>query len=64
LPDKLSEKQQELIRERYTPAHSLENLANGIEAFFGTAPDSSNPGIAKVKRSGNTVTFTHPEAKP
>ncbi len=41
-----------------------DGLANGIEAFFGTPPDASTPGLAEVERSGNTVTFTHPEADP
>jgi hypothetical protein len=41
-----------------------DGLENGIEAFFGTAPDSSNAGLAEIARSGNEVTFTHSEADP
>jgi hypothetical protein len=37
-----------------------DNLGNGIEAFFGTNPSISSTGIAEVGKSGNTVTFTHP----
>jgi hypothetical protein len=37
-----------------------DNLGNGIEAFFGTVPSVSNAGITEVGKSGNTVTFSHP----
>ncbi len=38
-----------------------DKLGNGIEAFFGTNPSISSTGIAQVSKSGNTVTFTHPD---
>jgi hypothetical protein len=37
-----------------------DSLGNGIEGFFGTAPDVWNAGLAEVSKSTNTVTFTHP----
>ena len=37
-----------------------DNLGNGIEGFFGTDPSVGNAGLTQVGKSGNTVTFTHP----
>ncbi len=41
-----------------------DGIKNGVEAFFGTAPDSANPGLTEVAGSGSSLTFTHPEADP
>ena len=41
-----------------------DNLGNGIEAFFGTAPDIANAGLAQVSQSGAMTSFTHPVAEP
>ncbi|RFC51829.1 MAG: Autotransporter-associated beta strand repeat-containing protein [Verrucomicrobia bacterium] len=38
-----------------------DGLKNGVENFFGTAPDRSNPGIVPGAATGNTFTFTHPQ---
>jgi autotransporter-associated beta strand protein len=38
-----------------------DGLKNGVENFFGTAPDVSNPGIVPGAATGNTFTFTHPQ---
>ena len=39
-----------------------DSIPNGVEAFFGTNPDTTSLGINQVGRSGNTVTFQHREA--
>ncbi len=41
-----------------------DGIDNGVEAFFGTAPNAPNAGIAAVSFSGSSLTFTHPEADP
>jgi autotransporter-associated beta strand protein len=38
-----------------------DGIVNGIENLFGTNPTQSSQGIVQVARSGNTVTFQHPE---
>ena len=35
---------------------------NGVENFFGTAPDQSSPGLMVGVKAGNSFTFTHPQA--
>jgi hypothetical protein len=37
-----------------------DNLANGVEAWFGTHPGQFNAGITQVAASGNVTTFRHP----
>jgi len=37
-----------------------DNLGNGIEGFFGSDPSVGNAGLTQVGKSGNEVTFTHP----
>lgn len=39
-----------------------DGIENGIENVFGTDPSVSSPGISEVARSGNTVTFRHPQS--
>jgi hypothetical protein len=39
-----------------------DGMKNGIESIFGTAPDVAGSGIEGVARSGNTVTFRHPQS--
>lgn len=41
-----------------------DGLANGVEAFFGTPPDSPSSGISSIERTENTLSFNHPEASP
>lgn len=41
-----------------------DGIDSGVEAFFGTAPDSPNAGLTEVAESGGDLTFTHPEADP
>ncbi len=41
-----------------------DKLDNGVEAFFGTAPDAANAGITQVATDGTTTTFAHPQADP
>ena len=41
-----------------------DGLKNGVEAFFGTAPNAPNAGLSAVALSGSSLTFTHPEADP
>jgi hypothetical protein len=38
-----------------------DNLANGLEAWFGTHPGEFNPGLAGLTTDGATTTFTHPQ---
>lgn len=42
-----------------------DGLRNGIENFFGTAPDAPSPGIAvgTVNPAQGTFTFTHPQGE-
>ena len=40
-----------------------DNLSNGIEGFFGTDPSEGNTGLTQVAKSGNSMTFQHPEAE-
>jgi len=35
---------------------------NGIESIFGTNPGTTSRGIEEINRSGNTVTFRHPQS--
>lgn len=37
-----------------------DGLANGIEAWFGTHPGQSNPGISGLSVSGSTTSYSHP----
>ena len=37
-----------------------DGLKNGIEAWFGTHPGISNPGITEIASDGVTTTFRHP----
>jgi hypothetical protein len=41
-----------------------DGLKNGLENYFGTDPATSNRGLTAVARSGNTITFQHPNANP
>lgn len=34
---------------------------NGVENFFGTNPSSPNIGVTEISKSGNTITFRHPQ---
>ena len=38
-----------------------DNLANGLEAWFGTHPGQFSSGLANVSSTGLTTTFTHPQ---
>ncbi len=38
-----------------------DGLANGLEAWFGTHPGQFNSGLTNIARTGNTITFTHPQ---
>ena len=38
-----------------------DGLKNGVENFFGTNPSSANIGITEIAKSGNTITFRHPQ---
>jgi|GEM_PF-754568 len=38
-----------------------DGLCNGLENFLGTDPSVPNPGVAELSRSGNTVSFQHPQ---
>jgi hypothetical protein len=38
-----------------------DGIKNGLENLFGTNPGISNQGIVQVAKSGNTVTFQHPQ---
>jgi uncharacterized sulfatase len=37
-----------------------DGLSNGIEAWFGTDPRASNPGLVELATNGLTTTFSHP----
>ncbi len=37
-----------------------DGLSNGVEAWFGTDPRYSNPGLVEVTTNGLTTTFRHP----
>ena len=39
-----------------------DHLPNGVEGFFGTAPDVANPGLTQLSQSGVMTTFVHPVA--
>lgn len=39
-----------------------DGVKNGIENVFGTDPSVSTPGISEIAKSGNTVTFQHPQS--
>ena len=39
-----------------------DGIENGIENVFGTDPSVSTPGVSEVAKSGNTVTFQHPQS--
>lgn len=38
-----------------------DGIENGLENLFGTDPSVSNQGIVQVAKSGDTVTFQHPQ---
>jgi hypothetical protein len=38
-----------------------DNLANGLEAWFGTHPGEPSQGLATVAFNGTVTTFTHPQ---
>ena len=38
-----------------------DGLANGIENFLGTHPDQPSQGLGAIVRSGNTLSFQHPQ---
>ncbi|GAA5480112.1 sulfatase-like hydrolase/transferase [Haloferula helveola] len=37
-----------------------DNLANGLESWFGTHPGEFNPGLASVEVTAGNLSFTHP----
>jgi hypothetical protein len=37
-----------------------DGLSNGVEAWFGSDPRSSNPGLVEITTNGLTTTFRHP----
>lgn len=37
-----------------------DGLSNGLEAWFGTDPRFSNPGLVELATNGTTTTFRHP----
>ena len=39
-----------------------DGIDNGVENFFGTAPDAFSTGLLAGTKSGNTFTFTHPKS--
>ena len=39
----------------------FDGLANGLEAWFGTHPGQSSPGLAVGSNVGLATTFTHPQ---
>lgn len=41
-----------------------DGIKNGMEAFFGTAPNAPSAGLSSLAVSGSSLTFTHPEADP
>ena len=38
----------------------VDGIDNGVENFFGTAPDAFSPGLVASAAAGGTFTFTHP----
>ena len=38
-----------------------DGIDNGVESFFGTNPGASTQGLVAGSKSGNTLTFTHPQ---
>lgn len=38
-----------------------DGIKNGVENFFGTNPAVASNGVTKTVKSGNTVTFQHPQ---
>ena len=38
-----------------------DGVDNGVENFFGTAPDAFSGGLVSGTVSGGTFTFTHPQ---
>ncbi len=38
-----------------------DGIDNGLENLFGTDPAASSQGIVQIARTGNTVTFQHPQ---
>lgn len=38
-----------------------DGLKNGVENFFGTNPSTPNKGVTEISKSGNTITFRHPQ---
>lgn len=38
-----------------------DGLKNGVENFFGSNPSAPNTGITEISKSGNTITFRHPQ---
>ena len=38
-----------------------DGLRNGVENFFGSDPSVSNKGIVEISKSGNRITFRHPQ---
>jgi hypothetical protein len=41
-----------------------DGVKNGMEAFFGSAPNVSNSGLSPISSGPNSLTFTHPQANP
>lgn len=41
-----------------------DGIPSGVEAFFGTNPNSPSAGISNVVTNGTITTFTHPQADP
>ena len=41
-----------------------DGLKNGIEAFFGTAPNAPNPGLTAVTGGVDALSFRHSQADP
>ena len=39
-----------------------DGIRNGLENVFGTNPSAANQGITAVAKTGNTVTFRHPQS--
>jgi hypothetical protein len=39
-----------------------DGIVNGLENVFGTDPSVSSAGVSQVAKSGNTVTFQHPQS--
>lgn len=37
-----------------------DGIPNGIEAWFGTHPGQSNPGIENIATNGTVISLTHP----